>query len=513
MKSATPSVPLAAPAPCPPRDRAVERPKSGANADMLFPELFIDGADVPSSDRGRFEVRSPHDGAQIASVAAATAVDVDRAVGAAERAFLAWSALTAYERHSRIGNATAHARAQAGEIARLMAQEQGKPLNQGKSEVMGACDTIDYYASEGVRIEGYSNPAEHRDYRSFVTYQPIGVCAVITPWNYPVSLLSWKLGPALATGCAVIVKPTTVTPLSPAAFCRALAAGGLPAGLLNVLPGSGSVVGDALVRHPGVAKIAMTGSSSTGKRILAAAAPALKKVSLELGGQCPAIVCADADLENAAKVCAYKAFRNCGQSCSSVNRIFVHRDVAAPFLDRFRAEAEKLVLGDPLTDPSADLGPMTTADGVETARAHIADALARGGVLVTGGGPPPLPPGPSGRYFRPTILAQATPSMRVMREETFGPVAAVAIVSDLDEAVRLANDSEYGLVSYLFTRDLATAHRVSERLEAGTVCVNHGAVNTNYGPYAGWKDSGYGVELSRRAVFEYLKTKHIKLQL
>jgi len=394
-----------------------------------------------------------------------------------------------------------------------MALEQGKPLNQGSSEVLGACETIDYYAAEAIRIEGYGSPTEHRDYRSLVVYQPLGVCAVITPWNYPVSLLSWKLGPALATGCAVIVKPTSVTPLAPAAFCRALVAGGLPGGLLNVLSGSGSTLGDALVRHPGVDKVAMTGSSPTGKRILAAAAATLKKVSLELGGQCPAIVCADADLANAAKVAAYKGFRNCGQSCSSINRIYVHEDVAVAFLDKLRVEAGRLVLGDPMADPSVDLGPMATEEGIETARSHIADAIGKGARVLTGGGGPTVAPGPSGRYFLPTVLEGTTPDMRVMREETFGPVIGVATFRDLGDAVTLANDTEYGLVSYLFTKDLATAHRVSEQLEAGTVCVNHGAVNTNYGPYAGWKDSGYGIELSRRAVFEYLKTKHIKFQL
>ena len=483
------------------------------NSSAITHDLFIAGHDVPSSDGARFDVHSPHDGAVVASVAAASVADVDRAVAAAQDAFADWSALTAYDREARIRKATAHVRTQAAEIGRLMALEQGKPLNQGRGEVIGACDTIDYYAAEAVRIEGYSSPTEHRDYRSQVIYQPIGVCAVITPWNYPVSLLSWKLGPALATGCAVIVKPTSVTPLSPAAFCRALVAGGLPGGLLNVLPGSGAVLGDALVRHPGVAKIAMTGSSPTGKRILAAAAPLLKKVSLELGGQCPAIVCADADLANAAKVAAYKGFRNCGQSCSSVNRIYVQRDVVVAFLENLRAEAEKLTFGDPIAQPAADLGPMATADGLETTKAHVADALAQGARLVTGGTAPTPAPGGGGRYYRPTVLADATPAMRVMREETFGPVIGVSVFDSVDEAVRLANGTDYGLVAYLFTRDLATAHRASERLEAGTVCVNHGAVNTNYGPYAGWKDSGYGVELSRRAVFEYLKTKHIKFQL
>jgi succinate-semialdehyde dehydrogenase/glutarate-semialdehyde dehydrogenase len=476
-------------------------------------ELFIDGRDVPATGGARFTVHSPHDGTLVAEVASATAADVDRAVAAAQAAMAAWSALTAYEREARLRAATAHVRTEAAAIGRLMALEQGKPLNQAVSEVKGACDTIDYYAAEAPRLEGYTNPTEHRDFRSIVLYQPVGVCALITPWNYPVSLLSWKLGPALATGCSVVVKPTTVTPLSPAAFCRALVAGGLPGGLVNVLPGPGASLGEALVRHPGVAKVAMTGSTVVGKRILAAAAPALKKVSLELGGQCPAIVCADADLALAARVVAYKGFRNCGQSCSSVNRVFVDRRVEAEFVNELQAQAEKLTLGDPLAEPAPDLGPMATADGIETTRAHVADALARGARLVTGGGAPEGPAYAAGRYYRPTVLAGATPAMRVMREETFGPVVPVMAFDDLETAVHLANDTDYGLAAYLFTRDLGTAHRIGERLEAGTVCVNHGAVNTNYGPYAGWKESGYGLELSRRAVFEYLKPKHLKLQL
>lgn len=482
------------------------------NTAPLHSGLFIDGRSVPASDGAVFEISSPHDGRKVATVSSATNDDVDRAARSAQTAFAAWSALSAYERESRIRKATTHVRTQAEAIGRLMALEQGKPLSQGKSEVLGACDTIDYYAAEGVRIEGYTNPTENPAYRSWVVYQPVGVCALITPWNYPVSLLSWKLGPALATGCAVVVKPTTVTPLSPTAFCRGLIEGGLPPGLINVLTGSGAKLGEALIRHPSVAKIAMTGSSETGKRILAMAGPLLKKVSLELGGQCPAIVCTDADLDNAAKVIAYKGFRNCGQSCSSVNRVYVHRSVADAFTARLKTIAEAYTYGDPVVNPNIDLGPLATVGGVETAQTHVADALAGGAKLVTGGSAPEGEPYSRGHYYRATILSGAKPDMLVMREETFGPVVPIAVFDSVDEAVRLANDTPYGLVSYLFTRDLATTHRVAEQLEAGTVCVNHGAVNTNYGPYSGWKDSGYGSELSRRAVFEYLKTKHIKVQ-
>lgn len=476
-------------------------------------DLHIDGANRAASDGARTDLHSPATGDFIGSVAKATERDLDEAVSAAQRAFRSWSALTAYEREKLLRKAAAHARSKADEIGRLMALEQGKPLAQARSEIIGACDTLEYYAAEGPRIEGWTNPTEDRGYRSWVNWQPVGVCGLITPWNYPVSLLSWKLGPALATGCTVVVKPTTVTPWSPLAFCAALTEGGLPPGVVNCIPGPGTVLGEALIRHPQVAKIAMTGSTDTGKRILSLAAPFLKKVSLELGGQCPAIVATDADLDLAAKMIAYKAFRNGGQSCSSVNRVYAHVSVHEALVARLQVLAEKLTLGDGLEDPPVDLGPMATREGVQTCADHVADAVAGGAVLVTGGAPPAGEKYAKGHYFRPTILTGCTPGLRVMREETFGPVVGLAAFETLDEAVALANDSPYGLVAYLFTRDLATTLRLSEALEAGTVCVNHGAVNTNYGPYAGWKESGYGLELSRRAVWEYLKPKHVKVAL
>jgi acyl-CoA reductase-like NAD-dependent aldehyde dehydrogenase len=475
--------------------------------------MLIAGARRASSDDSWSEIKSPHDGRVVATVPRATTADLDAAVRAAHEAFKKWSALTSYEREKIIRKATAFVRTKADEIGRLMALEQGKPLAQSVSEIGGSCDTIDYYAAEGVRVEGFTNPTEDKFYRSHVTYVPVGVCGLITPWNYPVSLLSWKLGPALATGCTVVVKPTTVTPLSPLAFCAALAEGGLPPGVVNCITGSGATLGDALVRHPLVAKIAMTGSTEVGKQILAAAAPFLKKVSLELGGHCPAVVCADADLDLAAKVIAYKGFRNCGQSCSSVNRVYAHARIHDALVAKLRAIAEKMTMGDGLTDPKVDLGPMATADGVETAQAHVDDAVKQGAALICGGRKPDGVQFAKGNYFLPTILTGCTQAMRVMREETFAAVVPFAKFETLDEAIALANDTSYGLVAYAFTRDYATTVKLTEALEAGTVCVNHGAVNTNYAPYAGWKESGYGVELSRRAVFEYLKPKHIKVAL
>ncbi|MBM3847620.1 MAG: NAD-dependent succinate-semialdehyde dehydrogenase [Verrucomicrobia bacterium] len=455
-------------------------------------------------------VKSPHDGRVIGNVGNASNHDLDSAVQAAHKAFKTWSALTGYEREKTIRKATAHTRTKAEVIGRLMALEQGKPLAQSVSEIGASCDTIDYYAAESVRIEGYTNPTEDKAYRSHVTYSPVGVCGLITPWNYPVSLLSWKLGPALATGCTVVVKPTPVTPLSPLAFCASLVAGGIPQGVVNCITGSGVMLGEALVSHPLVAKIAMTGSTAVGRKILTTAAPFLKKVSLELGGHCPAIVCADADLDLAAKMIAYKGFRNCGQSCSSVNRVYAHDNIHDALVEKLRAIAEKMTMGDGLTDPKVDLGPMTTAEGLATAQAHVTDALALGATLCCGGRKPEGEAFARGNYYLPTILTGCTPKMRVMREETFAAIVPFASFKTLEEAISLANDTEYGLVAYVFTKDYATTVKLSEALEAGTVCVNHGAVNTNYAPYAGWKASGYGVELGRRAMFEYLKTKHIK---
>ena len=470
----------------------------------------IDGQPVPSLDGATVALFSPATREQVGTIAKGSTADLDRAVVSAAAAFKTWSALTAYDRQKIILKATAYVRTQATEIGTRMALEQGKPLAQSIGEVGGSCDTMDYYAAEGIRIEGYTNPTESNAYRSTVTYQPIGVCGLITPWNYPVSLLSWKLGPALAAGCTVVVKPTTVTPMSPTAFCQALVAGGIPAGVINVINGPGSSLGDALVKHPGVAKVAMTGSTAVGKQILQAAAPFLKKVSLELGGHCPAVVCADADLDLAAKMIAYKGFRNCGQSCSSINRVYAHRSIHDALVAKLKAIGEGMSIGDGITNPKVDLGPMATADGPTTSQRHVDDAVKCGATLVTGGARPAGDAYSQGNYYPPTILTDCTQDMLVMREETFGPVVPFTAFDTLDEAITLANDTDYGLVAYAFTKDHSATVALTERLEAGTVCVNHGAVNTNYGPYAGWKDSGYGLELSRKAVFEYLKTKHIK---
>ena len=347
--------------------------------------LWIDGQACDAADGALYDIHSPATGKVIGRAAAASVADIDKAIASAEAAFAHWSNKTTYERETTLRKATAHVRTQAKEIGRLMALEQGKPWNQAKGEVTGACDLIDYYASEAPRIEGSMPPTEKRSFRSWVTHLPVGVCAGITPWNYPVALLSWKLGPALSAGCAMVVKPTPVTPLSPFAFCQALTEGGVPPGLVNVLTGPDTDLGEALVTHPGIAKVAMTGSTRVGKQIFASCAPSLKRVSLELGGHCPAIVCPDADLDLAAKILSYKGFRNGGQSCSSVNRVFAHETIHDALVERLSAEAQSMTMGDGITDPTVDLGPLATAATRTQVADHVADAVGRGATMICGG--------------------------------------------------------------------------------------------------------------------------------
>ncbi|MEM7012986.1 MAG: NAD-dependent succinate-semialdehyde dehydrogenase [Verrucomicrobiota bacterium] len=480
---------------------------------MKTSDLLIHGERVPAAAGATYEIPSPASGEIIGKAASASVEDLNRAVASAKDAFVDWSKKTPWEREKIIRKATAHAKTKADEIGMLMALEQGKPLNQSVGEASSSCDMIDYYAAEGVRIEGEIHPPEKANFRSWVTYHPVGVCAAITPWNYPVALLAWKLGPALAAGCTVVVKPTPVTPLCATAFCAALTEGGIPPGVINVITGPNAALGEALVKHPDIAKIAMTGSTAVGKKILESAAPDLKKVSLELGGHCPAIVCEDADVDLAAKIVAYKGFRNCGQSCSTVSRAYVHRSVHDAFVEKLSAAAEGMTIGDGISDPAVDNGPMCTPEARAQVEAHVADAIVKGANLVYGGKRPEGDEFANGNYYLPTILTDTTPDMLTMNEETFGPVVPVVAFDDIDVAVAQANDTPWGLVSYLFANDTKTIFDVSERLEAGTVCVNHGAVNTPYAPYEGWGDSGYGLELSRKAIFEYLKTKHTKLAL
>lgn len=438
--------------------------------------------------------------------------DVDAAVQAAERAFPAWSRTAPAERAAVLRKAADRVSARADELALLLTEEQGKPLEEARKEIGEVVRTFTYYAGAAATILGEIAPTDATETKSLVFKFPVGVVAAIGPWNYPVSLLAWKIGPALAAGCTLVVKPATETPLAAQVMVSELLDAGVPSGVVNLVTGYGQDIGDVLVEHPLVRKISFTGSTEVGRRIMARAAGTIKRVSLELGGQCPMIVWHDADFDRAVRDGVRRAFRNMGQICNSVNRLYVHRAIAEPYIDAFVAQTKTLRIGDG-RHPDVDLGPMTTKAGVEKTLEHIDDAVSKGARLLTGGRRPAGIGGGKGFFLEPAVLVDVDHRMKVMREETFGPVAPIMVVDDLDETIRLANDTEYGLVAYAYTRDLRTAMTFVDRLEAGSVGINNVSVASVYAPYGGWKQSGIGRELGMHGLDGYLEFKHAVVDL
>jgi len=472
--------------------------------------MLINGERVPSLS-GRFQtVYDPANQEPVAGVPVGSRQDAVLALQAASRAFPVWAATPAQKRAEILHDSADMVRERAEEIAHLLTREQGKPLKNARSEVRSSADVLDYYAEEGKRSFGEWIVAQQS--RSIVIYQPVGVAALITPWNYPVDLLAWKVAPALASGCTFVAKPPSQAPLAASEFIRAVNDAGLPPGAANVVQGPGTEVGAELVENPLSRKIAFTGETGTGRWIMARAAMHIKRVSLELGGQSPLIVCPDADLEAAAAAAVQRAFSNMGQICIGINRIYVAREVAEEFTERLVELTERLRIG-PGLNPDVDLGPMFSSSQREKTKEHVADALARGARLLCGGSEPEGEAFQKGFFYLPTVLDNADNSMKVMREETFGPVAPICSFGSLDEAIRLANDTEYGLAAYLFTRDLKTAIYASERLEAGGIGVNVNNVVDMRAPFGGWKQSGLGRELGPWGLKAYLETKHIRLGL
>ena len=471
-------------------------------------QMLINGEDVASLS-GKVEViYNPANQEPVAQVVVGTRQDACQALQAAKKAFPIWSATSSQERAKILHAAADLVRQRAEQIARLLTLEMGKPLKNAKMEILSSADVLDFYAEEGKRNFGEWITSSHS--RSIVLRQPVGVAALITPWNFPVDLLAWKVAPALAAGCTFVAKPPSKAPLAATEFVRAVSEAGLPAGAANVVHGPGDVVGAELVENPISRKIAFTGETQTGREIMAHAAAHIKRVSLELGGQSPFLVCADADLEAAAAAAAQRAFSNMGQICISVNRIYVAEEVAEPFTKLLVRRAERLKIGDGML-PDVDLGPMFSGAQRERTRSHVADALEKGAELLSGGSEPEGEAYEKGYFFLPTVLGRADHSMRVMREETFGPVAPIMKFKTLEEAVALANDSEYGLAAYVFTNDLKTALRAAEGLEAGGIGVNVNNVVDLQAPFGGWKESGLGRELGHWGLEAYLETKHIRL--
>ncbi len=475
-------------------------------------QMWIDGALRDAADGAVLDVVNPATNEPFATVPAATEADVLAAIDAADRVFPAWSRTTPFTRGALLRRAHEAVLEDADEIARLMTLEQGKPLAEALGEVKKGADILRYYAEEGERVCGRIIPnAEGINIESRVIYQPIGPVGLLSPWNYPVELMSWKVGAALASGCPFVLKVPSETPLSPLAFIRAMRRAGFPDGVVNVITGRGSAIGGVLTGSKKLKKIAFTGSTSVGRTILAQSVDSLRHLSLELGGSLPMVVTRNADLDAAAVGATRRSFRNMGQICIAVNRIYVEREVYESFLQKFAEKSALLRIGNGLTD-ACDLGPMCTKSGLETAKSHIADALEHGARCVLGGAAPQGERFEKGNYFLPTILADCTHDMLVMREETFGPVVGVMPFDTLDEAIRLANDTRYGLAAIVYTEKLSEAHRLYMELNAGNVAVNNVDAGVINAPYGGWFDSGFGHEHGPEGLYEYLHVKHVRIK-
>ncbi len=471
--------------------------------------LFIDGA-FRAGTGAALPVVNPATGQEVGTIPATQPDELSDAVAAARRAFKTWSRLNARKRADalhRLGDAIA---ADVDAMARIMTAEQGKPVNEARGEILKLADACHFYAEEATRVHGEVVPNDQNGYQSLVLREPIGVVGAITPWNYPAELVGWKLCASLAAGCTIVIKPAELTPFTALSIAEKTLAAGIPAGVVNVVTGKGSQVGQALVEHPDVDKIAFTGSSAVGLHIQQSCTQ-VKRLSLELGGNCPMIVTQSADLALAIKGAARRGFRNAGQICIAVNRIYVARSLYEDFVRELGAAADKLTVADGLQTPDADLGAMASGEPLGKTQDHIADALAKGARLVAGGQAPEGEAYAAGFFFRPTVVADCTHDMKVMTEETFGPLIGVMPFDTLEEAIALANDTPYGLASYLYARDMVDIQTVSAGLDYGNVAINNVDAGIMNAPYGGRKQSGIGYEHGREGLLEYFNFKHVRL--
>lgn len=473
-------------------------------------DLFIDGAFRAAHAAGRREIRNPATGALIDSVPDGDAVDADAAIRSAARAFETWRTTPVTERARLQRAAAAAMRVRKEELGALITRELGRPLAGAITEIERSAELLEVYAEEGLRLRAEMTLGGAPGEKAIVTKEPVGVVIAIAPFNYPVTLLTFKLGAALIAGCTVVAKPAEDTPLSTLKLAELFAEVGYPPGVFNVVTGEGREVGLALVRHALPRKVAFTGGVSAGKAIAAEAIQTMKRLTLELGGHSAAIVCADADIAKAAAAIARHGFANSGQFCYRVNRVYVERTAYTAFLDALAAETAKLRVGDPMA-PGVALGPLVGPRIFANSVKQIADARDKG-ARVLGGGERLTGAGfDEGYFLPPTLIADATPDMFVMQEETFGPVIGLAPFDDRREAVRLANSTPYGLAGFVFSADLATAWSLAERLEAGSVWVNEIFRSRQDLPFGGMKESGIGREKGRAGVEAYLETKTIYL--
>lgn len=475
--------------------------------------LFVDGSWVPAKSGATFESRNPATGEVLGTAADAAAEDARAAVEAARAAFAEFSRLTAHQRSSYLYDAWRIMNDRKEELARLMTAEQGKPLRMARNEVGYAADFLLWFAEEAKRVYGSTIPSARADQRFLTMYQPVGVAAAITPWNYPISMLTRKIAPAIAAGCTIVVKPAEQTPLCAIETVKVFEAAGLPAGVLNLITTCDPVpVADEILSNRDVRKITFTGSTEVGKHIAERAATQLKRVSLELGGHAPFIVFPDADPVHAARGAALVKFLNTGQACISPNRLFVHSSVADAFVAELTSRVGKLRPGNGLED-GVTCGPLIDEAAMEKMEAQVSDAAAKGAEVALGGGRLTDEPFAAGTFFAPTVLTGVTPDMRIYREETFGPIAPVVVYEDENEALAMANDTTYGLASYVYTNDLRKALKAAERLDFGMIGINDINPTSASVPFGGIKESGLGREGAREGILEYLDQKIVGLAL
>lgn len=474
------------------------------NSALLRDRCLINGEWVSASDGRVIEVDNPASGNIIARVPSLTGSETENAIAAAKAALPGWSRLAAKDRTAILRRWFTLIVENADDLAALMTAEQGKPLAEAKGEALYAASFVEWFAEEAKRVYGETVPAPGTDKRIIVMKQPIGVCAAITPWNFPAAMITRKAAPALAAGCTMIVKPAEQTPLTALALGVLAEQAGIPAGVLQVITGDAKAIGGVLTASETVRKLSFTGSTEVGRILMAQSAPTIKKLSLELGGNAPFIVFEDADLDAAVEGALASKYRNAGQTCVCSNRIYVQSAVYDAFAEKFVARVAALQVGEG-TQPGVTIGPLIDGSAVEKVEDHIADALAKGAKLLIGGQRHAL----GATFFQPTVLAEATQQMKIAREETFGPVAPLFRFETEEEVIAMANDTEFGLAAYFYTENVRRTWRVAEALEYGMVGHNSGLISNEVAPFGGVKQSGLGREGSHHGIDEYLEIKYL----
>ncbi len=474
------------------------------NSDLLRSTNLIGGKWVEADNQAKLAVINPANGELLAEVPSCGAAETRRAIEAADAAWPAWKALTARRRAQLLQAWNALILKHADDLAQLVTAECGKPLVEAKGEVIYGASFIEWFAEEGKRTYGESIPSPASDKRLLVVKQPIGVCAAITPWNFPLAMITRKVAPALAAGCPVVVKPAEATPLSALALAVLAEQAGFPAGVFNVVTGNPAEIGGELTANPIVRKLSFTGSTAVGRLLMAQSAPTIKKLSLELGGNAPFIVFDDADVDAAVDGAMAAKYRNTGQTCVCANRFLVQSGIYEAFAAKFAEKTRTLQVG-PGTEKGVAQGPLINAAGLAKVEAHVADAVGKGARVLCGGARHER----GGNFFQPTVLADVTSEMKVAREETFGPVAPLFRFETEEQAIAMANDTEFGLASYFFSRDVGRCWRVGEALEYGMVGINTGLISNEVAPFGGIKQSGLGREGSRYGIEDYLEVKYL----